>query len=176
MLKSVSLHLIQVFQNRWVKPSGRGLIILIIDNKSTAVKFSFKHWLLKQSSMCFLFLGEWGEGSRGTSGKNANLMNSSSGILIGKSISKNVPSCRELLPSPTTITEPHSSPVLQPENRTIPSDGAQPHLSWGGDSTAEVGLCSSRIVKPECLWKTRLSHHLFFLLLLLLDISYSFLQ
>lgn len=108
--------------------------------------------------MCFLFLGEWGEGSGGTSGKNANLMNSSSGILIGKSISKNVPSCRELLPSPTTITEPQSR-VLKPENRTLSSDGAQPHLSWGGDSDSRswitlFPICEARVPLEDLLIST----------------------
>lgn len=108
--------------------------------------------------MCFLFLGEWGEGSRGTSGKNANLMNSSSGILIGKSISKNVPSCRELLPSPTTTIELQSR-VLKPENRTLPSDGAQPHLSWGGDSNSRswitlLRICEARVPLEDTLIST----------------------
>lgn len=82
----------------------------------------------------FYFQESGGKGAGGTSGKNANLMNSSSGILIGKSISKNVPSCRELLPSPTTIAEPRSC-LLKPKTTALSSGGAQPHLSSEGDSS-----------------------------------------
>lgn len=64
--------------------------------------------------MLFIF-GRVGGREQGTSGKNANLIDLPIKIPEEEFISKNVPSCKELLPSPTTIAGPRSH-LLKPKN------------------------------------------------------------